>query len=303
MPPFSGNGATSFSSFLGIRAIRELTWLSLLACLCFASNAFASETSQPIPAASVNEGLMFDLLDLPEQENDGQQTSLGTSTASEPEDEGEGAPSAAERRVRIAGEDEPLNQSAEQVFDFRMQGIGEEVNELKEQVARTKARLQILADTILGGSGVRSGAKLVIEHKNRLGSAYRLIGIQYFLDGAPAFLQADESGALQASRELKIFEQRLVPGEHQLVVRYTLRGSGHGLLSYLDNYTIELTASHDFSVEAGTVTSLEVGLKERRGLTLRFEERPDVVFETHVETDLYRHRPDQEHVRAEGVRQ
>lgn len=204
-----------------------------------------------------------------------------------------------QRTVRTGGEgDEAAGESAEsstasggtaeEIFDLRMRTVAEQVGDLKEKVSRTKARLQILADTVLGGAGVSSGAKLVLEHHNQLGSSYRLVGVQYSLDGAPAFIQMDESGDLDEVERIPVFDQRVVPGEHQLVVRYTLRGRGYGVFSYLDKYTLELTATHDFTVEPGKVTSVRALLREKAGLTLRFEDRPDVAFETHVETDLHR---------------
>lgn len=198
------------------------------------------------------------------------------------------SPSNAQRQV-TGGEASPAaGGTADEIFDLRTRTIEEKVNDLKEKVHRTKSRLMTLAETVIGGGGISSGAKLQIVHANELGSSYRLIGVHYSLDGAPAYLKVDETAELDKREEITVFDQRVVPGEHLLTVRFNLRGHGYGLFSYLENYTIELTAPHPFSVEPGKITTVRVVVHERPGLTLDFKDRPDIRFETTVQKDLKR---------------
>jgi hypothetical protein len=46
------------------------------------------------------------------------------------------------------------------------------VNDLKEQVFRVKARLNLLKETVLGG--VIGASRCVIRHKNEMGNQFRL---------------------------------------------------------------------------------------------------------------------------------
>src|SRR5581483_11223629 len=68
-------------------------------------------------------------------------------------------------------------------FDLKIKGIEEKVNDLKEKIFRTKSRLLLLQETVLGGD-ISSSAKAVIFHDNEMGSAFVLESASYTLDGA-----------------------------------------------------------------------------------------------------------------------
>src|SRR5450759_2400896 len=63
----------------------------------------------------------------------------------------------------------------------RLKALERNVNDLKEQVFRTRARLNLLKETVLGG--VIGASRCVIKHKNEMGSTFRLIKVVYALDG------------------------------------------------------------------------------------------------------------------------
>ena len=124
--------------------------------------------------------------------------------------------------------------TADEAFELKTKALEEQVNDLKEKIFRTKYRLSTLAESILEG-GYNSGAKLAIWHRNELGSSYVLTSAAYTLDGAPLYTKVDESGELNDLEEFVIFDQRIVPGQHQMSVQYQLRG--HGLKKGLQNPT------------------------------------------------------------------
>src|SRR4029450_872895 len=66
-------------------------------------------------------------------------------------------------------------------YTVRLRGLEKNVNELKEQIFRTKARLNLLKETVLGG--VIGASRAGIHHKNEMGSSFRLIKAAFALDG------------------------------------------------------------------------------------------------------------------------
>ena len=76
---------------------------------------------------------------------------------------------------------EQITNSSDGVFEtqeqtasvnVRLRALQERINELKENVFRSKARLVLLRETVLNSS--LSGSQLVIHHRNEMGSSYRI---------------------------------------------------------------------------------------------------------------------------------
>src|SRR4051812_15900614 len=63
--------------------------------------------------------------------------------------------------------------SGDAANSVRLRSLEKNVNELKEQIFRTKARLNLLKETVLGGT--LGASRAVIRHKNEMGSSYSLI--------------------------------------------------------------------------------------------------------------------------------
>lgn len=177
--------------------------------------------------------------------------------------------------------------TADEAFDQKTKVLEERVNDLKEKIVRTKYRIAILADTVLGSAST-SGAKLALWHRNELGSSYVLVSAAYTLDGAPLYTKVDETGDLNEREEFVVFDQRIVPGQHQMAVRYELRGHGYGVFSYLEGLRLKLTASYAFNVEPGKITKVTSVVKEKEGITLEFKDKPDIQFEMNVQKEVAR---------------
>src|SRR5919201_1540434 len=79
-------------------------------------------------------------------------------------------------------------------YTVRLRGLEKNVNELKEQIFRTKARLNLLKETVLGG--VIGASRAVIRFKNDMGSSFRLIKAAYALDGVQIYAKSDDTGRL-----------------------------------------------------------------------------------------------------------
>jgi hypothetical protein len=174
--------------------------------------------------------------------------------------------------------------TANDAFNTRVKTLEEQVVDLKEKIYRTKARLLLLQETVLGGD-LSSGARAVISSKNDMGGTFVLESVAYALDGAPIFTKADKNGDLANRPELEIFNGRIVPGQHQIAVRLVYKGRGYGVFSYLEGYKFTVTSSYTFNAEPGKVTNVKVVGYEKGGLTTDLKDRPAVRYDVEITKD------------------
>ena len=169
-------------------------------------------------------------------------------------------------------------QTADEAFATRVKTLEEQVVDLKEKIFRTKARLLLLQETVLGGD-LSSGARAVIFHRNEMGSQFVLESVAYALDGAPIFTKVDAQGDLDKREEFEIFNGRIVPGNHQIAVRMVYRGHGYGIFSYLEGYKFKLQSNQTFNAEAGKVTTVKVVGYEKGGITADIKDKPAIRYD------------------------
>jgi len=174
-------------------------------------------------------------------------------------------------------------------YAVRLRDLEQRINELKEQIFRSKARLSLLAETVL--EGVVGGGQAVILHENRMSEGFKLVRVVYALDGAPIFTKADEEGSLGEQKEFEVYNGSIVPGEHTLTVNLEYRGHGYGVFSYLKGYRFKVRSTYTFSVPEGRVATVVVVGYEKGGPTTPLEERPAVRYIERIERQA---RPDAE---------
>lgn len=178
----------------------------------------------------------------------------------------------------------PGAQTADEAFTTRVKTLEENVVDLKEKIFRTKARLLLLQETVLGGD-LSTGARAVIFHRNEMGSAFVLESVAYALDGAPVFTKVDVNGDLDKREEFEIFNGRIVPGNHQIAVRMVYRGSGYGIFSYLEGYKFKLQSNQTFNAEGAKVTTVKVVGYEKGGITADIKDRPGIRYDISTQKD------------------
>lgn len=178
----------------------------------------------------------------------------------------------------------PSAQTADEAFTTRVKTLEENVVDLKEKIFRTKARLLLLQETVLGGD-LSTGARAVIFHRNEMGSAFVLESVAYALDGAPVFTKVDVNGDLDKREEFEIFNGRIVPGNHQIAVRMVYRGSGYGIFSYLEGYKFKLQSNQTFNAEGAKVTTVKVVGYEKGGITADIKDRPGIRYDISTAKD------------------
>ncbi len=166
-------------------------------------------------------------------------------------------------------------------YAVRLRDLEQRINELKEQVFRSKARLSLLAETVL--QGVVAGSQAVIQHENRMSSSYRLVKAVYALDGAPIFSKADEEGEFGEREQFDVYNGSIVPGEHVLTVNLEYRGHGYGIFSYLKGYRFKVRSTYAFNAPEGKSVTLRVIGYEKGGPTAPLEERPAVRYVERIE--------------------
>ncbi|HEX8824516.1 MAG TPA: dihydrolipoamide acetyltransferase [Archangium sp.] len=190
-------------------------------------------------------------------------------------------PAAVSTPAATASESTPAGKSprtAEESFNTRVRTLEEQVVDLKEKIFRSKARLQLLQETVLGGD-LSTGARAVLFHRNEMGNSFVLESVAYALDGAPIFTRTDENADLSKREELEIFNGRIVPGQHQLAVKLVYKGHGYGVFSYLEDYRFKVQSSYTFNADPGKVTTVRVVGFEKGGLTTDLQDRPAVRYD------------------------
>lgn len=162
--------------------------------------------------------------------------------------------------------------------------IEERVSDLRERVFRSKSRLTSLQELVLGGDPA-AGSRVVLVHRNEMGSGFYLESATYLLDGAPIYTKVDVDGDLERREEIEIFDGRIPPGSHRLAVQLVYRGNARGLFTYVSDYRFKVQSSYAFQAEAGSVSTIRAVGHERGGLTAELQDRPSIRYDVDVERE------------------
>jgi hypothetical protein len=172
--------------------------------------------------------------------------------------------------------------TADQAYELKLRGLEERVNELKEKIFRTKARILQLQETVVSGS-IGLGARAMLIHRNEMGGAFKLLSVQYTLDTAPIFSKVDVDGDLDKMDEKEIYAGNIVPGNHNIAVQMIFQGQGYGFFSYMKGYKITVTSSYFFTAEEGKIVIVKVVGFERGGITISPQERPAIRYDIQIQ--------------------
>ncbi len=165
-------------------------------------------------------------------------------------------------------------------YVVRLRSLERNVNELKEQVFRTKLRLNVLKETVLGG--VIGASRGVIRHKNEMSNSFRLVKVVYALDGVQIFSKADDSGKLGDLVEFDVYNGAIQPGSHTLTVQLVYQGNGFGVFNYLRGYKFTVRSSHTFIAGEGKATIVTAVGYEKGSFATEMQDRPAVEFRVNV---------------------
>jgi hypothetical protein len=169
-------------------------------------------------------------------------------------------------------------------YTVRLHDLERRVNELKEQIFRSKARLNLLKETVL--HGVIAGARAVITHRNEMGGIYMPVRYVYALDGQEIYSKSDDTGKLGDQKEIEVFNGSITPGNHTLSVQMIYQGNGYGVFSYLKGYKFTAKSSRTFTAPEGKQLQLKVvGYEKGNPVTTDPKDRPAVDFRESLVAD------------------
>jgi hypothetical protein len=192
-----------------------------------------------------------------------------------------GAPAAAPAEAGAASPATAATDSGDAgAYQVRLRTLEKNVNELKEQIFRTKARLNLLKETVLGG--VIGASRAYIKHKNEMGSSFRLVKAAYALDGVQIYSKSDDTGRLAEMPEFEIYNGAIQPGSHTLTVVLLYQGNGFGVFSYLKGYKFTAKSSQSFVAAESKTTSITVVGYEKGNMTTQLSDKPAVDFRINV---------------------
>jgi hypothetical protein len=165
-------------------------------------------------------------------------------------------------------------------YTVRLRSLEKNVNELKEQIFRTKARLNLLKETVLGG--VIGASRATIRFKNDMGSSFRLVKAGFALDGVQIYSKSDDSGHLADMTDFDIYNGAIQPGSHTLTAVLQFQGNGFGVFSYLKGYHFNAHGSHTFVAGESKTTNITVRGYEKGSVTTQLQDKPDIQFLVNV---------------------
>ena len=161
--------------------------------------------------------------------------------------------------------------SSKEVYDMRVRELETRIDDLKDKVFRSKSRIVLLRETVLGNRV--AGSKAKIQHKGELGSQFKLRRVTYMLDNNPIRMESDEGGNLSERTDFNVFDGAIGPGTHDLVVQLEYQGNNM-VFGYFEGYTIALNERCQFTVDEGMATMVDVVVFKKDDVTLSVEKKP-----------------------------
>lgn len=185
-------------------------------------------------------------------------------------------------RVETSGIETPTSPSAGSrdadalEYDLRMDEIQSGMNEMREDVFRSRSRLFLLREQVLHDS--LGGAQAVITHVNDLMRSFNVVSVVYSLDGTQIYSAHRDGSDIQNQERVELLRRSVLPGAHNLSVQMVVEGRGRGFFAYPKDYTYTITTSHAFTVDTGQTIELDViGFLKNKAKA--YAERPQIRFE------------------------
>ena len=189
-------------------------------------------------------------------------------------------PKVEEQKVEEPAQTAPVNTEDEQGYNLKLRALEEKIDTLKDKIFKSKQRLAILQETVLGGTV--GGSTVTIVHNNEVGNLFKLVSAVYYFDDKPVFKKVDLPEELE-EKEIQVYDAAVVPGPHRISVYFVYIGKGYGVFSYLKEYSIKVTADQSFSLEEGDIVEIEANAFDKGGM-YSFENRIGVELKVNKNT-------------------
>lgn len=160
-------------------------------------------------------------------------------------------------------------------YDLQLHELEDRLNELKEDVFASKARLRMLWHQLMQER--IGGSRLVLSHVNDLGGVFDLVRVSYALDGNLIYATTSEQTPNLARRNrMEVHTAPVLAGPHTISVQAEIRGNDHGVFAYMNEYSYTLQSQHTFTIPEGKTAEVDVVIRDQGARAGGFEERLDV---------------------------
>jgi hypothetical protein len=149
----------------------------------------------------------------------------------------------------------------------RYKALERKVQKLKEDTWKLERDIALIRGRLMGERGAAT-----ITHRNRMGHSFRLLELEYWLDGRRVLSRKDPG--LSSLQDLEVARAHLAPGGHTLRVRMYYRGHGYGVFDYFTKYRFTVEESFTFTVAERGAARVVVDGYERGDATIPIRERP-----------------------------
>lgn len=163
--------------------------------------------------------------------------------------------------------------SSQEVYDLRVKELETRIDDLKDKVFRSKSRIVLLKETLLGNK--IAGSKALIVQKNELGRRFKIKRMTYLLDGNVLRNEIDRDGSLSEKEQIELLNGAIGPGTHKLVVKIEFQGNA-AVFGYFEGYDFTLERQCKFTVEEGMATLIDVVAYRDGGATKEVEKSPKI---------------------------
>lgn len=160
-------------------------------------------------------------------------------------------------------------------YDLRMEELQGGMDELREDIFRSRSRLFLLREQILEES--LGGAQTVISHVNEFGKAFDVVSVVYSLDGNQIYAAHADGSDIENQKRVELIKTSVLPGAHNLSVQLVIQGGGRGIFAYPKAYRYTITTSHAFTIDSGQTIELDVIGYALKGAKV-YAERPQIRF-------------------------
>lgn len=164
----------------------------------------------------------------------------------------------------------------------RLEAITSRIDALEGAMADVASRVALLKDSALSGEVGRTHGLLV--HRNRLGSAFRLVAVTYRVDGKTVLER--RGPGLDRVKTIPLLAGAMQPGRHRVQVQARVESGTFGIFSYAEGYQFQVESEYEFRVREGRVNRLEVLFMAKPDITLPAEERLTVRYDVSLDSGV-----------------
>ena len=158
--------------------------------------------------------------------------------------------------------------------------LQKELDQLQKDLADSKQNLlksRQRLSSLKGGEGA-SSAQVAVIYRNDMTVTFTPLKCEVFLDGASVAVRTDPMPA--AGPEVELYRGALPPGEHQLTVALSMKGSGRGKYTYLKDYRYVARAGHEFRSADQKLIQIKIVSLEKQASSAK--DRPAIDFQDSV---------------------